>query len=213
MHALPPSQARRGVRPPARHAAPPARSARASSSTQSGATAVDRSVERRTSATAPTAPTANRRPATRSAAARGRPGPVTVGVRARPAQRHRARPPRRRGRRLVVLLALSITAVALVTRGSGGAPAQPAAATQHREHQKTGVPANPAAATRAQQRAAVERLVAAGGPVYCGGGTKPLVALTFDDGPGPYTRHTLSVLRDHNARGTFFLVAKEVVGW
>jgi peptidoglycan/xylan/chitin deacetylase (PgdA/CDA1 family) len=52
-----------------------------------------------------------------------------------------------------------------------------------------------------------------GHPVYCGGGTKPLVALTFDDGPGPYTRHTLRVLRHHDARGTFFLVAKEVIGW
>lgn len=114
---------------------------------------------------------------------------------------------------MLLLVALSVTAVALVTRGSGGAPAQPAAANEAGHHGRQGVPANPVAATRAQQRAAVERLAAAGSPVYCGGGTKPLVALTFDDGPGPYTRHTLSVLRDHHARATFFLVAKEVVGW
>jgi len=49
--------------------------------------------------------------------------------------------------------------------------------------------------------------------VFCGGGAEPLVALTFDDGPGPYTRSTLKVLREHHARATFFLVAKEVVGW
>jgi peptidoglycan/xylan/chitin deacetylase (PgdA/CDA1 family) len=63
------------------------------------------------------------------------------------------------------------------------------------------------------QHAAIARLVASGRPVYCGGGTKPLVALTFDDGPGPYTRHTLRVLRAHHAKGTFFLVAREVLGW
>ena len=67
--------------------------------------------------------------------------------------------------------------------------------------------------SRAAQHAAVARLIRAGHPVYCGGGAKPLVALTFDDGPGPYTRHTLQVLRRHGARGTFFLVAREVLGW
>jgi peptidoglycan/xylan/chitin deacetylase (PgdA/CDA1 family) len=65
----------------------------------------------------------------------------------------------------------------------------------------------------AAQRSAIDRLVAAGHPVFCGGGAKPLVALTFDDGPGPYTRHTLQVLHQHGVRATFFLVAKEVVGW
>jgi peptidoglycan/xylan/chitin deacetylase (PgdA/CDA1 family) len=40
-----------------------------------------------------------------------------------------------------------------------------------------------------------------------------LVALTFDDGPGPYRPHTLRVLRHHGAKGTFFLVAREVTGW
>ncbi|HEX9122705.1 MAG TPA: polysaccharide deacetylase family protein [Actinomycetota bacterium] len=56
--------------------------------------------------------------------------------------------------------------------------------------------------------AALHRIAELGEPVYCGGGTRPLVALTFDDGPGPYTQETLSVLRDHGMTATFFLVGK-----
>jgi peptidoglycan/xylan/chitin deacetylase (PgdA/CDA1 family) len=65
----------------------------------------------------------------------------------------------------------------------------------------------------AAQHAAIARLIRDGHPVFCGGGRKPLVALTFDDGPGPYTPHTLRVLRQHGAKGTFFLVARVVTGW
>ncbi len=60
-------------------------------------------------------------------------------------------------------------------------------------------------------RADLQRLIGAGRPVYCGGGTKPLVALTFDDGPGPYTAKTLDILRRAHATATFFLVGKLVV--
>jgi peptidoglycan/xylan/chitin deacetylase (PgdA/CDA1 family) len=100
-----------------------------------------------------------------------------------------------------------------VSRGSNGAPSEPAAAQEARHAKRDAVAANPPAASRAAQQAAVARLARSGLPVFCGGGTRPLVALTFDDGPGPYTRHTLRVLREGHARATFFLVAKEVVGW
>lgn len=60
-------------------------------------------------------------------------------------------------------------------------------------------------------RGEIGRLVGLGLPVRCGGGTKPLVALTFDDGPGPYTQRTLQILRSAGARATFFLVGKLVV--
>src|SRR4051794_22590327 len=47
-------------------------------------------------------------------------------------------------------------------------------------------------------------------PVYCGGGRSNAVALTFDDGPGPYTHALLSVLREAGARATFFLVGNRL---
>src|SRR5206468_3603406 len=37
-------------------------------------------------------------------------------------------------------------------------------------------------------RTELDRLISLGYPVCRGAGTKPLVALTFDDGPGPYTQ-------------------------
>ena len=114
---------------------------------------------------------------------------------------------------MVVFLAVGVVGGAVAARHGDGARA----ASEHQKHSTTAKP--PAAAlppihvSNDAQHAAIARLIAAGHPVYCGGGSKPLVALTFDDGPGPYTRHTLQVLHQHGAVGTFFLVAKEVVGW
>jgi peptidoglycan/xylan/chitin deacetylase (PgdA/CDA1 family) len=60
------------------------------------------------------------------------------------------------------------------------------------------------------QLAAVERLAAYGLPLFCGGRSKRMVALTFDDGPGPYTRLAIAKLRKHHLRATFFLVGKQI---
>jgi peptidoglycan/xylan/chitin deacetylase (PgdA/CDA1 family) len=62
----------------------------------------------------------------------------------------------------------------------------------------------------AAQTAAIERLIAIGKPIYCGAGNLPLVALTFDDGPGRYTPIVLRQLREAGGRATFFLVGKSV---
>lgn len=36
-------------------------------------------------------------------------------------------------------------------------------------------------------------------------GTEKIIYLTFDDGPGPYTEQLLEVLKNHNAKATFFV--------
>lgn len=41
---------------------------------------------------------------------------------------------------------------------------------------------------------------------------KKYVALTFDDGPSKYTSQVLKVLRENNARATFFVVGAQVAG-
>ena len=46
------------------------------------------------------------------------------------------------------------------------------------------------------------------GPVDCA--TVSCVALTFDDGPGPYTDRLLKVLKENDARATFFLIGNKV---
>lgn len=60
------------------------------------------------------------------------------------------------------------------------------------------------------QTAAIDHFVASGLPIYCGAGKAPYVALTFDDGPGPYTTRLLALLRRNHARATFFLLGKYV---
>ncbi len=65
--------------------------------------------------------------------------------------------------------------------------------------------------TPAQEAAAVARLAKIGKPVYCGGGRNGrYVALTFDDGPGPYTHFAIKKLRQWKARSTFFLVGNRL---
>jgi peptidoglycan/xylan/chitin deacetylase (PgdA/CDA1 family) len=57
---------------------------------------------------------------------------------------------------------------------------------------------------------AVHRYIQMGLPLYCGGGHGNFVALTFDDGPGPYTAKTLEILDDAGARASFFLVGRNL---
>lgn len=52
----------------------------------------------------------------------------------------------------------------------------------------------------------LRRLVRIGRPVRCGAGNQPLVALTFDDGPGPRTADLLRILAVNSAPATFFFV-------
>jgi peptidoglycan/xylan/chitin deacetylase (PgdA/CDA1 family) len=71
-------------------------------------------------------------------------------------------------------------------------------------------------AASAAQLAAVERLARYGLPLFCGGRSKRVVALTFDDGPGPYTGLAIRKLRENHLRATFFLVGKQISaypGW
>jgi peptidoglycan-N-acetylglucosamine deacetylase len=63
------------------------------------------------------------------------------------------------------------------------------------------------------ERSTIDRLIRAEHPVYCGGHARPLVALTFDDGPGPLTPTALALLHRYGIRATFFLVGKEISAW
>jgi peptidoglycan-N-acetylglucosamine deacetylase len=64
-----------------------------------------------------------------------------------------------------------------------------------------------------EQRRAVTLLEHRGHPVYCGGPRSNAVALTFDDGPGPYTQQLIDLLRADGARATFFVVANRLRYW
>jgi peptidoglycan/xylan/chitin deacetylase (PgdA/CDA1 family) len=105
--------------------------------------------------------------------------------------------------------------LALLLAGCGGAGSGPhAPATTATAVVRT--PATPLPAHRGAlpsldaQAAAVRHYASAGLPVFCGARRGRLVALTFDDGPGPYTPIALRQLREAGARATFFLVADSI---
>ena len=62
-----------------------------------------------------------------------------------------------------------------------------------------------------REAAEMRRLLAFGLPVYCAAPRGRYLALTFDDGPGPYTARALRILRRAGARATFFLVGRNLV--
>jgi peptidoglycan-N-acetylglucosamine deacetylase len=67
--------------------------------------------------------------------------------------------------------------------------------------------------TLAEQRHAVAEVYRRHAVVSCGGGHGDAVALTFDDGPGPYTADVLRVLRTWGAGATFFVVGNRLQYW
>jgi len=54
----------------------------------------------------------------------------------------------------------------------------------------------------------LQKIMDFGKPVYCGGGDLPMVALTFDDGPGPFTQYAVDTLKIAGVKASFFLVGK-----
>jgi peptidoglycan/xylan/chitin deacetylase (PgdA/CDA1 family) len=111
-------------------------------------------------------------------------------------------------RRSVAALAVALLALALASCGgskSGGDRAATTGTTASRTAESP-----PALPGLAAQAAAVARLARGGRPISCGGGKLPLVALTFDDGPGRYTAIAMRALREARAHATFFLVGTSI---
>ncbi len=125
------------------------------------------------------------------------------------ARRERALRERRNGRRRLALILTALAAGALgilasQVAGGGWGPAGPAGrARSPAGHRPSRSPA---------QDAALKRLVGSGLPVYCGGARGNRLALTFDDGPGPYTHIAIDELRRSGARTTWFLVGRNLAG-
>jgi len=112
---------------------------------------------------------------------------------------------RRRIALAAAVLVLVAGVVAIVAGGGGGgghhAKARPrAAATRH-----VAPPARPASLI-ARENHAIDTVSRRLPFIVAGGGERREVALTFDDGPGPYTDQVLDVLRREHAPATFFIV-------
>lgn len=119
---------------------------------------------------------------------------------------------------MLVLMALA-AGVAVLVAGSGrhhrpharGTSASRPALIAVGTPKRLAVPSHGLAPRRlGAERAALHRFLEHGLPIYCGGRRRREVALTFDDGPGPYSAYAVRVLRRARARATFFLVGKEL---
>jgi peptidoglycan-N-acetylglucosamine deacetylase len=73
--------------------------------------------------------------------------------------------------------------------------------------------AEPSVPGEGGSRTTMQALARKARPLYCGGRHGRYVALTFDDGPGPYTARVLRLLARAGARATFFVVGSRVAAW
>jgi peptidoglycan/xylan/chitin deacetylase (PgdA/CDA1 family) len=124
--------------------------------------------------------------------------------------RERVRQVRRRRRGAALLLvSLGVLGLAILLAGPGSqhrpAPSASAAAAQVKARTP---PARTAASPEDDQDAAVSSVLAYTPFVKEGGDRGRDIALTFDDGPGPYTPGVLSVLERLRVHATFFVIGK-----
>ena len=117
---------------------------------------------------------------------------------------------RRRAGALAVISVLALVIGVFVGAQGGGSSAHHAAPTaRHFSRIKAsagGGPASVAAAEQRDQNAAIDRTLAYTPYVRIAGSQHREVALTFDDGPGPYTPAILAVLERERVAATFFEV-------
>ena len=123
-----------------------------------------------------------------------------------------SREPHHRRRRLLAgVLVLLLVVVILIAAGSGGS----AAAAGRRPHRRyfdpdpdarRKRPGSFAGVERAAQNAAINRTLAYTPAIRVAGSQHREIALTFDDGPGPYTPQVVSVLERVHVPATFFEV-------
>ena len=155
----------------------------------------------------------------RSAGLRKPPGPSGIVEPARPVRR-RSMAPHHRRRRAVAVLALiglavpAVLGIVLLVDSGGAAPrtvgAQPRVGffATIRELAGRGTASLTAREARAEN-VAINRTLAYTPYVRIAGAQHRDIALTFDDGPGPYTPQILAVLQREHVPATFFEVGIE----
>jgi peptidoglycan/xylan/chitin deacetylase (PgdA/CDA1 family) len=134
----------------------------------------------------------------------------------RAARRRDQRSRRRRATLLGACLAALAAAVVIVVLAGGSSRARARAKQSATAARPDHAVANDvsggtrASARRDGESPEIRRLIALGKPIYCAGSRGDEVALTFDDGPGPYTRLMLAKLHKHGVRATFFVVGRNI---
>jgi len=151
----------------------------------------------------------------RGAGATNPPGPTGTLDGPRPVRRWSAAPHHRRRRAVALLSLVAIALLAvLLLLGGGAAPPQPfhAPAGGFLGHLRALTREEATAVTgreAAGETAAINRTLAYTPYVRIAGAQHREIALTFDDGPGPYTPAILAILEREHVPATFFEVGVE----
>lgn len=130
------------------------------------------------------------------------------------ASRNWSQEPHHRRRRALALILFGVAAIIVliaISSGGGGATSQPTAAGAGSFYGRIqtlagGGTGSFAGNELAAENAAIDRTLAYTPLIQIAGSQHREVALTFDDGPGPYTPQVLSVLQRENVPATFFQV-------
>ena len=126
-----------------------------------------------------------------------------------PPQDHR-RFRRRRAVAAVALLAIVALLITAVSSGGGGRHHTAASDPTSRRVTATRLtPAEQEAQTHAAEESAIDSVLSYTPAVTSGGSRGHELALTFDDGPGPYTQQLVSVLNRLHVHATFFAIGEE----
>ena len=118
---------------------------------------------------------------------------------------HRVHIRRRRAVAVAVAVALVVVLALTLSQGHGSASRHshtPTASSALKAH------AAPTPLPENDKQAAVASVLAYTPFIKEGTARKPEVALTFDDGPGPYTPAVLSVLEHYGVHATFFIIGR-----
>ncbi len=116
----------------------------------------------------------------------------------------------RRRRTVAAIVSLALVALLVAALSSHGGSAHTTAKAA--AHVKTAVKRTQAeelALMRAAEEKAIDHVLTYTPAITAGGTHGNEVALTFDDGPGPYTQQLVSVLNKYGVHATFFAIGEE----
>jgi peptidoglycan/xylan/chitin deacetylase (PgdA/CDA1 family) len=118
---------------------------------------------------------------------------------------------RRRALAGVALLAIVAVLITAVSSGGGGSRHHTTASgpTSRRATARRLTPAEHEARTHAAEEKAVDSVLSYTPAITSGGEEGHELALTFDDGPGPYTQQLVGVLNRLHVHATFFAIGEE----
>ncbi len=118
---------------------------------------------------------------------------------------------RRRAVAAVALLAIIALLITAVSPGGGGSRHHTTVSgpTSRRATATHLTPAQREAQMHAAEEKAVDSVLAYTPAVTSGGSKGHELALTFDDGPGPYTQQLVGVLNKYHVHATFFAIGEE----